>query len=202
MSNSKFLVELHRPLIADASFIINLNATEAATEILQAIPHKVVITDRAFMELEKGERFGHDDATRANQLIAEGLIKRVLLGSMAEEVYERLVSGNTEETLDDGEAATIAYALETSAIALIDERKARRLCGTGYPDLDLVSSAELLLCPLVKQALGATEQIEAIMGSLLGARMRVPLEHIEQVVATIGSANASRCSSLPRSVRI
>jgi predicted nucleic acid-binding protein len=47
-------------------------------------------------------------------------------------VVETLVIGHATETLDDGEAATISYALEHKGLALIDDRK----CAERFPSLN------------------------------------------------------------------
>ncbi len=201
MSKSKFLVEIHCPLVADSSFVINLNATCAAIEILKAIPHDIVITESAAFELERGKANGHRDAEKLEVLIQEGLIRKVILGEVGDQIYETLVSGETRQTLDDGEAATIAYSVENSAIALIDERKARRIGASDFPHLEMVSSVEFLLCSHVQDRLGIGGGIPAIMGSLLQARMRVPDEHVKALVSIIGQENATKCHSLSRRIR-
>lgn len=55
-----------------------------------------------------------------------GLISVAKLDDLTESHFEDLVIGRGDATLDDGEAATIAYGAEKGAIALIDERKAMR----------------------------------------------------------------------------
>ena len=52
----------------------------------------------------------------------------VQLGDDGKRVYGSLVEGTAARTLDDGEAATIAYAHEAGAVALIDEKKAQAIC--------------------------------------------------------------------------
>ena len=116
-------------------------------------------------------------------------------------IYELLIDGSTLRTLDDGELATIAYAKETGGIALIDERKARTLCAKSFPGLVVVCTAELLMHDAVAGALGARGQADALANAILGARMRVPQEHLARVAAIIGSERAALCASLPRTVR-
>src|SRR5215469_16749115 len=52
-------------------------------------------------------------------------VRVVQLGDDGKRVYGSLVEGTAARTLDDGEAATIAYAHEAGAVALIDEKKAQ-----------------------------------------------------------------------------
>lgn len=152
-------------------------------------------------ELENGRAKGRDDAERFTALVAKKLIDVVALGTDGLLHFEGLVIGAASETLDDGEAATIAFAAEASAVAIIDERKALRLCATRFPTLRLGSTVDVLAHPAVLGALGATALADAIFNALSGARMRVLPHHINNVVAMIGRDRAATCVSLPGKVR-
>jgi hypothetical protein len=54
MTSSGFLLNPGAGLVADASVIINLNATARAADIIDAIPHPFLVTENAFSELEAG----------------------------------------------------------------------------------------------------------------------------------------------------
>ncbi len=58
--------------------------------------------------------------------------------------FADLVGGAAADTLDDGEAATIACAMERSAIALIDDRKAIRLWAERFPHLAVGCTLDVL----------------------------------------------------------
>jgi len=201
MSSSNFLTDLQPVLVADASFIINLNATARASEIIKAIPSPIVITDNAYVELVNGARNGHGDAKQLQGLLSIGLIQRVGLSAVGNSIYEGLVEGSALRTLDDGEAATIGYAHEVGGVAVIDERKARRLCSEDFPHLRVVSTIDLLMLDAVGEALGDDGKIEAIVNALSTARMRIPPEHLRRVVTLIGEERAAACTSLPRAAR-
>ncbi|MGB3539109.1 MAG: hypothetical protein WBA42_13190 [Mesorhizobium sp.] len=201
MISSNFLTDPHTVLVADASVVINLNATANARAIIGALPNGIVVTENACLELEAGAKNGHDDARQLRELIDIGLVRRAQLGAAAAPVYETLIDGSAFRTLDDGEAATIALAVEAGGVALIDERKARSLCATTFPGLNLSCTAELLMHGIVAAALGAQGQIDALVSALTLARMRVPSEHLAQVKALIGTDCAAMCTSLPKAVR-
>jgi predicted nucleic acid-binding protein len=201
MSSSSFLSNPRASLIADASVVINLNATARAADIIKAVPNPFMVTENACVELEAGIRNGHRDYTVLLELIDAGHVRRVHLGKAAMSVYESLIDGSAVRTLDDGEAATIACAQEISGIALIDERKARTLCAGCFPGLAVVCSAELLMHDAVAIALGAREQADALANAISGARMRVPQEHLARVRTMIGPERAALCASLPRAIR-
>lgn len=190
-----------RPLVADASVVINLNATLCAMKIIVSVPNRLHVTENARVELQGGIRNGHRDAEKLDELIKAGAVQIVELCPDGLAIYESLIEGPREATLDDGEAATIACAYERKGIAIIDERKARSLCSARFPDLTIVSSAELLMSDDVAKTLGRDVQIAAIVNALREGRMRVPLEHVGAVVTLIGEEHALSCPSLPKSVR-
>jgi predicted nucleic acid-binding protein len=202
MSSSNFLTDPRLILVADASVVINLNATGGARAIITAFPNKWAVTANAFSELIGGQRNGHDDAHALQALIKDGVIDLVGLGAEGGRVYETLIDGTAFRTLDDGEAATIAYAHEVRGVALIDERKATNLCADRYPDLPLLSTVELLLHDVVVRALGQNGHVGAILGALQKARMRVPPDQISRVVEVIGKKCAAKCMSLPKGARV
>jgi len=116
--------------------------------------------------------------------------------------FAGLVSGLAADTLDDGEAATIAYALEHSASALIDERKAIKICAERFGALSTGCSVDLLAHSEIETALGPTGLAEGVFNALYYGRMRVPAEHVSWVVNLLGHDRIKKCVSLPRSIRI
>lgn len=200
MNASKFFASPSSVLVADASIVINLNASGRASQIIRALPHRVVVTGNAVTELEAGERNGHSDARQLHGLISAGLVGRVEIGSTGAPVYESLIDGSARLTLDDGEAATIACAAELGAFALLDERKARSLCATSFASLPLGCTAELLMHPTVAMAL-ASNHVATVVRVLQMGRMRVPPEFASDIASLIGPEHAGACISLPKSVR-
>lgn len=188
-------------VIIDTSTAINLSATGFAGEILQALPNRAVVIDVVSAELEKGRTHGRHDADLLKELVASDLIQIKLLGESAEEIFENLVIGIAAETLDDGEAATIAYAVTQDEIAIIDERKANRICKEKFPSLRLGSTLDLIAHPDVIKTLGQQRVSQVLLNALQNARMRVLPHHVEWVIERIGVKQAALCTSLPRSVR-
>jgi predicted nucleic acid-binding protein len=197
MTLSRFPTSPADIIVADASVLINLNATGHFETIVRASVCTFQVTQNAFDELKRGSRNGHADASAVEALTQIGLITVVALINTAEPVYRSLIEGPASETLDDGEAATIAQAHAISGVALIDEKKASRLCVGRFPDLTLRSTAELLLDNRISAALGALHA-DAVLMALTGARMNVHPEHLDATRRLIGDENASRCRSLPQ----
>lgn len=188
-------------LVLDASIVINLNATRCAEEILRALPHRIVVPDVVAVELESGRPKGRMDATKLAALVRANLVEIVKLGDQGLLHFESLVIGSATETVDDGEAATIAYALEANARAIIDERKALRLCAARFPQVSLGCTVDLLAHRAIQDALGMPRLADAVHGALVDARMRVLPHHMDWVVTLIGDARASECACLPHVTR-
>lgn len=188
-------------LVIDTSIVINLNATGCAEEVLRALPHRVVVLDVVADELEGGRPKGRRDAERLAELVKANVVTIATLGERGLVHFEGLVVGAGPETLDDGEAATIAYALEVGARAIVDERKAIRLCATRFPQMNLGCTVDLLAHRAVQRALGVARLTDAVVGALRDARMRVLPQHMHWVVELIGDVRASECACLPDVVR-
>jgi predicted nucleic acid-binding protein len=201
MSSSSFLTNPRASLIADASVVINLNATARAADIIKAIPNPFFVTENALAELHVGSQKGHRDHEKPLELIDAGLVRRASLGNPGMSVYESLIDGSTVQTLDDGEAATIAHAQEISGIALIDERKARTLCARAFPGLTVLCTVELLMHESVAAVIGDQGVADALATALNKARMRVPAEYLARVRSIIGPERAAMCTSLPKATR-
>jgi len=186
---------------ADTSTVINLNATGCAREIIEAIPNKVVVLDAVASELHEGRRRGRRDADLLGELVTAHVIEVVELDEHSGTHFENLVVGAAAMTLDDGEAATIAYAVSHQGIAVIDERKATRLCAKMYPELQVGCTVDILAHISVRRTLGKEKLSSAVFRALRDGRMRVLPQHLEWVVDLIGADRAAECTSLPNSVR-
>lgn len=189
-------------IVLDASTAINLNATGVAEPILRALPTRVLITDIATNELIEDQRTRRRDDELISSLAEKELISIVSLSVTQERHFESLVVGTGTDTLDDGEAATISYAAESGSIAVIDERKASRICAVRFPQVRTASTIDLLAHEAVEHSLGSEGLANAVFSALQHARMRVLRHHVDWVVNLIGQNRARNCPSLPRTARI
>lgn len=188
-------------IVADTSAIINLNATGCAGQLIGALPYRFAVVDVVLGELESGRSRGRMNADLLRTLSGRNLVEIVTLDDDASLHFEELVIGPAAETLDDGEAATIAFAAVRKGMAIIDEKKGTRICAQRYPDLRVVCSVELFAHPAACDALGTALLADALFNALCDGRMRVPAQYIEWVVKTLGANRSERCSSLSYSVR-
>ena len=191
------------PVIADTSVVINLNAAKCAETILDALPNPFLVVSEVVMELESGLQTGRNDAAALDAWHTSGRVQIVPLGDTGTRHFFNLVSGPAAQTLDDGEAATIAHALETEppAIPLIDERKANHICADRFAQLVTGSTVDLLAQDDVQAALGRDRLASAVFNALYYGRMRVLPHHLDWAVNLIGPERAKQCESLPRSAR-
>ena len=191
------------PVVADASVLINLNATKRAKPILEFLPNPFLVVSQVILELRSGIHVGRNDAGAVDELRSSGQVHFAQLGKTGKRYFSDLVFGFAFQTLDDGEAATIAHALELSpsAIPLIDERKATRICAERFPGLDVGSTVDVLAQDDVWTGLGRAEVTEAVFEALYTGRMRVLPHQLNWVLHLIGPERAEHCRSLPRNVR-
>lgn len=189
------------PVVADTSVMINLNATGYAEAILDALPNRFLVVEEVSFELEVDSRTGRNDAKALSALVTQGRVELVGLGDAGTRHFIRLVSGPANQTLDDGEAATIAYALEYGATALIDERKAIRICAERFGELSTGCTIDIFAQDDVQRILARDTLADAVFNALYQGRMRVPAPYVEWVVNLIGEERATQCRSLPASVR-
>lgn len=200
MSHQDWRVK-NAPLVLDASVVINLVASGHGCAVLSAIGRPVIVPEVVAGELDIGVNSGRQDGEVLARWVTDGNVSKDGLTDAAWAYFEQLVSGSGPESLEDGEAATIALAHDRDAIAVLDERKAVRLCEARLPTLLHVSTVDLLLHPNVTVQLGEDTLIDALFNALTLARMRVFPHHQQKVADLLGPARLVHCNSLPLSMR-
>ena len=185
-------------LVLDASCAINLLGTGTAELVLRAIPAAVLIEEHPFREVRRHPIEGRDHTTELASLQRHGLLEVVSLSEAGNRIFRDSGETSLDLELDDGEAATIAYAVSEgeSTVPVIDERKATRLFKgrwRGRPIIDTVTLFQLLVR---HERLRSNEARDAIHSALLYARMQVAPGMRPWVVDLIGQQRASECPSL------
>jgi predicted nucleic acid-binding protein len=201
MESLSSLTDAQALLVADASTIISVNATGCAKRVIKALPNRVAVVDIVAGELEEGRQRKRQDADLLKKLVDARHVEIVRLDDAAGQYFEQLVVGAAQMTLDDGEAATIAYAVANNGIALIDEKKANRICAQRFPELRLAYTVDIFMHPDVQSALGREVLADTVFNALCHGRMRVFPHHVDSVVGLIGVERARMCTSLPGQVR-
>jgi predicted nucleic acid-binding protein len=186
----------HRVLVLDASVTINLLGTGHAATLLHALRRTVLMDEHAVDEVI------YDPSTMApakkaiDQLITAGLIAKTKLDKHAYETFLELTGALPPDDLDDGEAATIATAIQAHATPVIDERKARRIIAARALSVSVLHSIDLLASHVIAAALSPHDLSAAVYGALHHARMRVPEECKAWVLSVAGAERAQACPSI------
>lgn len=186
-------------LVLDASVWINLLATGKMREILRAIPERKVIVHAAAGEVVRDPLNPRDKEPPLAQYLAEEILWSQALVDEMHDTFLSLVNASPPNDLGDGEAATLAHAKHTGSIAVIDERKARRIAVEQLKGIQLLSTVDLLRRPEVVSSLDS-DLPQAIFSALTFARMRVLPIHRIWVSTLIGPDRAGQCPSLGRNL--
>jgi predicted nucleic acid-binding protein len=194
------LIDPSKPIVLDTGVVINLASTGVADRIVAALPMPVIVLDTIEEELARNSESDRPALEVLSELISTQAVQLVRSADLNEGYFESLVAGAGPDTLDDGEAATVALALERNAIAILDERKALRICRENYPALQTASTMDILSHSSVAHALGQNHLRDAVAKSL-DAHMRVFPEHIDWLVGLLGAELVSKCESVPASIR-
>jgi predicted nucleic acid-binding protein len=197
------LLDPLRTIVADTSVVINLDATGYCEKILDTLPNRFLIVDQVLQEFEDGLPYKGGDESKLSALIASGRVEVVGLGDVGMERFSDLVAGAAAETLDDGESATIAYALEQQdVVAVLDERKANKICADRFASLPICCTVDFFLHDRVQEKMGPENLTKAVFNTLYYGRMRVLPHHVDWVLGLIGRKRATKCMSLPKSARL
>lgn len=186
------------PLVVDASVIVNLLGTGMPAQLLRSLGMRVLIAAEAFGEVRRHPILGEPIGPVMAALASDGLIEQVQLGSQGRVYFLELVANDLSGGLDDGEASTIAAALEHSkdAVVVIDEKKAARVLSERWPERRCVSTVTLLSQPCIRSDLSDQAFADAVFSALKHARMRVPADGLDWIVELVGPGRAAQCPSL------
>jgi predicted nucleic acid-binding protein len=188
-------------IVLDTSVVINLLATGHATSILQALEIPVLITGNVEHEISSGSISARPEADELRSLIKGHVLLVKKLEGQASATFIELVGGPVADSLDDGEAATLAFAHHNRLSAAIDEKKATRIAAERFASLRLVSTVDIFAFGPVQTKLGRTALADALFRALSLARMQVRDAQFDWVVDVIGSENVQACSSLRRHIK-
>jgi predicted nucleic acid-binding protein len=133
-----------KPIIFDASVLINLLATDVGDEILQCLQAECLVCTVAAQEtmyVRPDEPGQPVRPVSVNPWIQAKLIEIVAPeGQREETLYVQFAS-----QLDDGEAMSLAVCQARGCTLATDDRKARRLASSLTPDtVAVLSTAEVL----------------------------------------------------------
>jgi predicted nucleic acid-binding protein len=191
------LPEETRSLALDASVLINFLGSGIPDRLIQAFAGRILVAEPVYKEVYNDP--GHRVRPREwmESLDQGGLLEIVRLSGEALQRYLDFGAAG----LDNGEAATLALALDRNAIPVIDEKRARRLYAANYPGARLSSTVELFHELSERDAVAEDILRAGLFDAIRIARMRVLPEMMDWVIAAIGPENAESCSSIPAIAR-
>jgi predicted nucleic acid-binding protein len=136
-----------RPIILDASCLLNLYASGKLREIAATLPQSLAVAEYVVQQEAlyiRHRATEQDPEERApvniEPLVAAGLIQIVTLDSEAEATtFVDLAS-----EMDDGEAMTCALAIHRQCDVATDDRKARRVLSGRAPHVPIISTLAIV----------------------------------------------------------
>lgn len=133
------------PLVLDASALINLLGCGNPGLVLAALGVRCLIEQRTLAEITRHPVGDISREATLDALLSDGLLYPCRMTSEEYDIYLSLVSGRPSDVLGDGESAAIATACGTGHALILDDRKARRICGARFPGIPVASSLGLFI---------------------------------------------------------
>ena len=183
-----------QPLVIDASVAINLLGTGRPADLLRILGHRVIIEETTYKEVDRNPFNGNSGHDSLDDLVSKGLLHLERLSNEGYELFLELTGANPPNDLGDGEAATIAHAIITGGIPLLDEKKGSRIARER--GLAVISTLDLFRSQQILGTMRKEDLADTIYAALINARMRVPPDHRRWIVDLIGVERAASCSCL------
>jgi len=135
----------HSHLVLDACCILNFCASGHFIEILKSIPIEVVVTEvireKELITLQRLKDKENTGAIQFEQAILQGLI---LVVDFESELEEEAFVNYAFELGDDGESATFAIAINRGWAVATDDKKAISFFQREAPNLEILSTLEIV----------------------------------------------------------
>ena len=187
----------------DASVLINLVATSCCADILAALEEEPIVVRKVFDEVVRDPRSNESRPGLLQPFVDEGLVVIIEPDGAHLQLWLELAGAEPPDDLDDGEAATMAYAVLNQTDIALDDGKGIRVGKTRlFRDSTIHTTVDLLRRPAIERAIGTRRLTEAVHDALRFARMRVANEeHAAWIVDTIGVNAAKECPSMRRMLK-
>lgn len=187
---------LARPVVLDASVLINLVVVDDPELILGALCQPKIATIVA-SEVGRNRRTGQSGIAVLKPFLQKGLLELIEMDDGECELFVDLVSSASPDDLDDGEAATLACAVRRGLMPLIDERKAHRVLRERFPNSTGDSTVGVYRQMLVHGVFPSPFIAQCIYDSLRYARMRVTAADMAWVTSMLTPGQLANCPSIP-----
>lgn len=159
-------------LVLDTSVAINLLGTTRGADILRIIPTGCVMEARAAKEVTRHPRGVSHPKGALGQLLDTVVLDVVTMDPATDyPLFVQLAGAPPPDGLDDGEAASLTWAVNHLGVLVVDEAKARRISKRDFPKLEIRSSIDLFRD--WARSVTAAELSAALREARANARMRV-----------------------------
>lgn len=186
---------LARPVVLDASVLINLVVVADPGAILRALCQPQIVNIAA-REVRRNPRNGTRGDAVLGPLIQSRLLSLVEMDEEESQLFVDLVSSPSPDDLDDGEAATLACATRRNLVPLIDERKAHRVLRERFPDTRGRSTIGIYQRLLADGVFRPDYIRVCVYDSLRYARMRVVPGDLGWVTDLLRPEQLANCPSI------
>jgi predicted nucleic acid-binding protein len=184
-----------RPVVLDASVLINLVVVDDPGAILRAL-HQPKIVTIVTGEVGRNRRTGQIGKAVLQPFIKDGLLEVVSMDEGESELFLDLVGAASPDDLDDGEAATLACATVRGFLPLIDDGKHTDL--TRAVSYRHGVSTIGVYHEFLSRGVFASDFIQrCLYDSLRYARMRVSAAEIGWVTNLLTPSQLADCPSIP-----
>lgn len=163
------------PVFLDTSVVINLLAAGCMETIQTVLNRPLMVPEEVAGELTHDPRDNSNGRVLLADLKQRGLISIHQLTPEQSVHFFTLVSAESPDDLGDGEAATLACAINQGNAA-IDERKARRIATRDHSSVTLFSSLDILCSPQAYRFYGTEAVEDMVRKAIKIGRMRIPPE--------------------------
>ena len=161
------------PIVLDTSVWINVLSTGHAKQIVEAIGSLIYVPEQVLDEIKLNPRDRRPFHPNPHPALES---KHALLVSLAPkelETFLELVGASAPDRLGDGEAASIAIALNRKCQLGVDERKANRIIRERFSSISTFRSTDFLTHPSIRETLGADLATECYELAVRFGRMHV-----------------------------
>ncbi len=161
-------------LVLDASVWINLLASEQPWTIIHALGMHCITPEDVVREVSRDPITRQAYSFEKHPLRRQPNVEVVKLSDEELDLFVDLVARDSVDALGDGEAAAIAVARMRRCAVALDDRKARRIVQSRYPEMRVLLTIDILLNQDVKARLGEEASETAILKAKKFGRMYVP----------------------------
>lgn len=161
------------PLVLDTSVWINLLATGRADAIVESLASPIYVPEQVLGELKLDPATRRPFVTDSHPVLAISRTSLVTLSGAELDTFMDLVGAEAPDRLGDGEAASIAVALNRNYRLGVDERKANRILRERFNSIRTFRSTDIINHSSLCSVLGRDIAVECYDLAVKYGRMHI-----------------------------